>query len=253
MAITVPAAGATPPVPPMGALAISPTWAELLTSLQCMFTDPRVNFAILSASSTDGPDSLLMRRVEALACHPPVILALVSNEEPNQITLLNNPCQYTGSLANPSPVDNHMYSFTGMDAQNLAAVHLPPSAFKTSDLYNVLNNAAAIQVGLDMLPQDQSFHPHVSAMTLGMTNSACQHTIVLPMEWHQKLVEHFPHGINLKSFYNCILSTVGAGEHQTLDGVFTWWNMQHQGLPTLQGCAQDCKWTPNRPYLQWHT
>ena len=123
-----------------------------------------------------------------------------------------------------------MYGFTGTDAQNLAAVHLPPSAFENSTLYNVLNNAAVIWAGLDMLPQDQSFHPYVLVTTLGMMNSAYQHTLVLPMEWHQDLAEHFPHGINLKSFYNCFLSTVGVGEHQTLDGVFTWW--RHAALRT---------------------
>ena len=56
--------------------------------------DPRVDYAILLASinvSTDGPDTLLMR-VEALAHRSPVILALISDEEPNQITLLKNPC-----------------------------------------------------------------------------------------------------------------------------------------------------------------
>ena len=146
MAMTVPTAGAIPPVPPMGALAISPTWARLFASPQWVFTDPRVNFAILLSSlftSTDGPESLLMR-VEALVHHSPVMLALISDEEPNQITLLKNPCQYVGSLVNPSPVDNLMYSFTGKDAQNLAAVHLPPSAFEISAQYNVFNDAAAI-------------------------------------------------------------------------------------------------------------
>ena len=90
MATIVPTTGAIPPVPPMGALAILPTWAELFASLQQVFTNLTVNFAILLAllfTSTDGPESLLMR-VEALVCHSPVILAL---EEPNGITLLKNP------------------------------------------------------------------------------------------------------------------------------------------------------------------
>ena len=108
-----------------------------------------------------------------------------------------------------------MYGFTGVDAQKLAAAYLPPSAFENSTLYNVLDDAAATLTGLDMLPQDQSFHPYVLATLLGMTNSACQCTcLVLPMEWYQELAEHFPHGIDLKSFYNHFLSTVGVGEHQ---------------------------------------
>ena len=175
MATTAPTTGAIPPVPPMGALAILLTWAELFASPQQVFTDLRVNFTILLASLftfIDGPESLLMR-VEAMAHHFPVILALISDEEPNQITLLKNPHQYASSLANQNPVDNLMYGFTGMDTWNLAAVHLPSSAFKISAQYNVLDDPAAIQMGLDRLPQDQSFHPYVLATMPGMISSAC--------------------------------------------------------------------------------
>ena len=146
MATTMPTTGIIPPVPPTGALAILPTWAELFALLQQVFPDPRVNFTILSASlftSTDGPESLLLK-VEALAHCSPVILALILDEEPNQITLLKNPCQYASSLANPSPVDNLMYGFTGTDTCNLAVVHLPLSAFDTSAQYNVLDDPAII-------------------------------------------------------------------------------------------------------------
>ena len=102
---------------PITGIATLPTWAELFISPQQVFPDPRVDYTILLASinaSADGPDALLMR-VEALAPHSSVMLALISNEEPNQITLLKNPCQYTGSLINPGPVDNLIYGFMGTD------------------------------------------------------------------------------------------------------------------------------------------
>ena len=98
MAATAPTAGIVPPVPSMGALAISPTWAELFALPQQVFTDLRVDFVILSASlftSTDGPESLLSR-VEALVHCSPVILVLISDEEPNNPT--KSPCSRT--LAN---------------------------------------------------------------------------------------------------------------------------------------------------------
>ena len=47
--------------------------------------------------------------------------------------------------------------------------------------------------------------------------------IVLLPDWYQQLATHFPHGINLKTFYDQFLATVPAGEHQALDRVFTWW------------------------------
>ena len=95
MAATVPTTGIGLPVSPTGVLAALPTWAELFASLQQVFPDPRINFAVLSTllnASTDGQDTLLAK-VEALARRSPVILALIFDEEPNQITLLKNPCQ----------------------------------------------------------------------------------------------------------------------------------------------------------------
>ena len=65
-----------------------------------------------------GPDILLMR-VEALVQCSPVVLALISDKKPNQITLLKNPCRYAGSLASPSPINNYIFGFTGKDAWNL--------------------------------------------------------------------------------------------------------------------------------------
>ena len=35
--------------------------------------------------------------------------------------------------------------------------------------------------------------------------------------------EHFPHGINLKTFYDHFLATMSAAERQALEAVFTWW------------------------------
>ena len=69
MATAAPTMGIALPVPPTGALTVLPMWAELFALLQQVFPDPRVNYAILLVSintSTDGPDTLLMR-VEALA------------------------------------------------------------------------------------------------------------------------------------------------------------------------------------------
>ena len=116
-----------------------------------------------------------------------------------------------------------MYGFTGTDVRNLAAVYLPSSAFENSAQYNVLDDPATIRAGLDGLPGDQSFHPYVLATTPGMTNSACRCAIVLPPDWYRQLAMHFPHGIELKAFYDRFLSTIPVAERQALETVFTWW------------------------------
>jgi hypothetical protein len=141
-----------------------------------MFSEPVVNYGTLSAAlfaSADAPD-ILLGRVEALAQRSPVIIALVSDEEPERMTLLKNPRRFSGSLANPSPLDGLIYGFAGSDSRTLAAVHLPVTAFEISAAYNVLDDPVTLRAGLDALPPDQTFHPYVNAGTPDMTNTGCR-------------------------------------------------------------------------------
>jgi hypothetical protein len=189
-----------------------------------MFTEPTVDYGTLSAalvSSADAPD-ILLGRVETLALRSPVIVALVSNEEPERVTLLKNPRRFTGSLANPSPLDGLIYGFTGSDSRTLAAVHLPATAFEISAAYNVLDDAATLRTGLGVLPPDQTFHPYVNAGTPDMTNSGCRRALVLPMAWYADLAGH-PDGIGLQPFYDLFLATVPAADRPLYADAFTWW------------------------------
>ena len=86
------------------------------------------------------------------------MVALVSDKDPNWITLLKNPRCFVGSLLQPTALDGLLYSFSGPDAQRLAAVHIPASAFETSAAFNILDDAATIHLGLKNLPADQAFH-----------------------------------------------------------------------------------------------
>ena len=57
---------------------------------------------------------------------------------------MKNPRQYIGSLLNPLVLDGLVYGFTGPNAQNLVAVHIPVSAFETTATYNVLDDPATV-------------------------------------------------------------------------------------------------------------
>ena len=196
-------------VPPAG----PPSWQELFASADRMFVEPTVDYGTLSVAlfaSADAPE-VLLGRVESLAQRSPVIVALISDEEPERITLLKNPRRFAGSLANPSPLDGVVYGFSGSDSRTLAAVLLPATAFETSAAYNVLDDPMALRAGLDTLPPDQMFHVYVNAGTPGMTYSNCRRALVLPMHWYPDLAAH-PDGISLKAFYDQFLATVPAAE-----------------------------------------
>ena len=115
----------------------------------------------------------------------------------------------------------------------------PPAAFKSSDLYNILNDAATICASLDALPQDQLYHSYVVAGTSDMTTSSCKHSIVLPTPWYVEICEHFPDGIGIKAFYNRFLVNVTAADHQALQEVFTWWRhvASRSGGGTSRACS----------------
>ena len=208
-----------------GVITGAPTWHELFANAQHLFTEPVVEFGVLTASlftSADSPDALLAK-VEALARLSPVVIAMISDEEPERITLLKNPRRFNGSISTPCPIDGLLYGFTGSDARNLAAVHIPPAAFESSGPYNVLNDAAAIRAGLDTLPQDQLYHSYVVAGTPDMTTSSCKRSIVLPTPWYVEICEHFPDGIGIRAFYDRFLANVTGSDRQALEEVFTWW------------------------------
>ena len=120
----------------MGIVTGAPTWRELFVNAEHLFTKPVVEFGVLAASlftSTNSPN-VLLAKVKALACLLPVVIAMISDKEPDQITLLKNPRCFNGSILTPCPIDGLLYSFAGLDARNLAAVYIPPAAFKSSGL-----------------------------------------------------------------------------------------------------------------------
>ena len=106
-----------------------------------------------------------------------------------------------------------MYGFAGSDAHNLAAVHVPLAAFESSRPYNILDDAAAIHAGLDMLPQDQLYHSYVIAGMPDMMTSACKcDAIMLLTQWYGQLLGHFPDRIKIMVFYDRLLATLTVAE-----------------------------------------
>lgn len=111
------------------------TWSELFAAAGSAFVEPQVDFRVLAASMFTSNDTTnaLLARLEALSQRSPVILAMVSDEEPDQITLLKSPRCFAGSLlANLSPIDSLIYGFTGTNGHNLATVHIRASTFENS-------------------------------------------------------------------------------------------------------------------------
>jgi hypothetical protein len=190
-----------------------------------VFSAPAVPYAVISAAlfaSADPPD-VLLTKLERTALESPVVLALVSDEDPSLVTLLKNPRRFVGSLIRPTPLDGLVFGFSGPDARRLAAVHVPASAFETSAAYNVLDDAGAVRAGLEALPADHAFHPYVNVGTAGMTNSACKRAVLLPTDWHSRLAREFPFGVGLKELYDLFLAPLSAAEAPLYRDVFDWW------------------------------
>ena len=142
-------AAAPPAVGPPALVAVPlgpPLWHELYDTADRIFPALIVPYALLLAAFfclVDPPETLLMK-LERTSLESPVMIALVSNEAPDSISWVKNPRQYISSLLNPSVLDGLVYGFTGPDAWNLAAVHVPASAFETTAAYNVLDDPATV-------------------------------------------------------------------------------------------------------------
>jgi hypothetical protein len=90
---------ATPPgavplvVAPLVPLSTPPTWEELLGAPEKVFSAPAVPYAVVSAAlfaSGDPPD-ILLTKLEHTALESPVVLALVSDEDPGLVTAQKPP------------------------------------------------------------------------------------------------------------------------------------------------------------------
>ena len=164
------------------------------------------------------------------------MVALVLDKDPDWITLLKSPRQFVGSLVHPTPLDGLIYGFLGPDARTLAAVHIPATAFKVSAAYNVLDNAAAIHLGLKGLPADQVYHPYINVGTPNMMNSTCRHSILLLIAWHMQLSKDHPYGISLKALDNTFLLPLHATARHPYIDVETWW--KHAAMCTAPAGAR---------------
>ena len=175
MAAALPATAEPPAImPPLMQLG-PPMWEELFAALDQVFALPNIPYRMISAalvSSLDPPE-VLLHKLEQMALESPAMVALVLDKDPDWITLLKNPRRFVGSLVHPTLLDGLIYGFSGPDTCMLAAVHIPSSTFEISAAYNVLDDATAIHLGLEGLPEDQVCHPYVNVGTPNMTNSAC--------------------------------------------------------------------------------
>ena len=240
MAATNPAAAGPPAIIlPLTWLG-PPTWEELLATPDRAFPLPDVPYGVLSAAlfnSVDPPE-VLLNKLERTALESPMVVALILDEDLDWITLLKNPRCFVGSLMHPTPLDGLIYGFLGPDARMLAAIHIPASAFEVSAAYNVLDDAAAIRLGLEGLPADQVYHPYVNVGTPNMTNSACRCSVLLPIEWHAQVSKDHPYGITLKAFYDVFLLPLQAITGQPYADVQTWW--RHAATRATSARAQAC-------------
>ena len=223
MAAVPPVAGPPPHGP--GPLAGPPSWRELYKAADRCFTAPEVPYAVVSMAlftSANAPD-VLLNHLERTSLESLVVLALVSDEAPDWISLLKNPRRFMGSLLHPSLLDGLMFGFSGPDGRNLAAVHIPPVAFESPAAFNVLDDPAGICAGLEALPADQTFHPYVNVGTAQMMNSTCKRSIVLPAEWYIRIAKDHAFGMSIKFFYDLFLAPLGPAEAQLYTDVFAWW------------------------------
>ena len=239
MAAVPPAAG--PPASPCPvALLGPPSWRELYDSADHVFPAPNVLYAVLSAAffcSVDPPNTLLTKLKRTLL-ESPVMIALVLDKALDSISLVKNPCQFVGSLLNPSVLDGLMYGFMGPDATNLATVHIPASAFKMTVANNILGDPVNVHAGLNALLADQMFHPYVNVGTPNMLSSSCRHAILLPVEWHMRFAHDYPFEISLKAFYDAFLAPLGPAKAQPYSDIFAWW--RHAATCAASASAHAC-------------
>ena len=112
---TVPPAVVGPPALIPVVLPGPPLWRKLYNSTNHIFPAPIIPYTLLLATffhSVD-PTKTLLTKLERTLLESPVMIALVSDEAPDSISLVKNPRRYISSLLHPSVMDGMVYGFTG--------------------------------------------------------------------------------------------------------------------------------------------
>ena len=97
-----------------------PTWEEELffATADQVFALPAVPYAVLSVIifNSANPLKTLLNKLECTTLESLVMVTLVSDEDPDWITLLKNPRHFhVDSLLHPTALDGLLYGFSGLN------------------------------------------------------------------------------------------------------------------------------------------
>ena len=177
------------------------------------FADLMLSFGHGVATAQD----LCLARLSTAAVRTPIVLAVLTQDDADNITIVHAPHVYPASLAGPTPMDGHTYAIHGNQDTVLAAVGLAGnSCGRPTPL--VLDDHTVIRAALTAI------NPFVALPLAGagVTAVRVRRVMVLPVEWARRAIS--VGSFSPAAFYDEFLApAIGTGDEALYDEVFTWW------------------------------
>jgi hypothetical protein len=96
-----------------------------------------------SANNLPTPAEDLLRLAASTATNTPIVLALLSSQNPGCISFVSSPALYAPTLGDPSPLDGEVFALFGSQVSGVIPLHIPATAMGAG-VVRVLNDPAAV-------------------------------------------------------------------------------------------------------------
>jgi len=186
------------------------------------FSTPAAPYGSIDAAT--GPNAVghpvapdVLAAVTQLATHSKIVVALVTDEDPRVITMVQLPTQYNRDVQ-PTPMDGQVFGFVGPTANSILPIACPEALFEVIQV-ETLNTHAAVYTALTRAPTPSGFTAFVNNGDDGSHQITVRRGLVMPLEWAVQAATAV--SVSAQTFYDTFLQSVIG--NATYDPAFTWW------------------------------
>ena len=186
------------------------------------FDEYAVGFVALSDTFGHGVVTAMAgvreRAVDA-ASRTPIVLAVVSADDHEHISIVHTLAAYPRSIATDTVMDGNTFATCGDEPGALQHIQLHDHAFGRATI-RCLDDAVAIRA---VLTDAAPFHPEVAAGTPNSAEVQVRRALVLPVEWAAAAaggVRYTP-----AAFYDAHIAPLDAGQQIVYAECIRWWRV----------------------------
>lgn len=183
------------------------------------FANIGIQYPALAAQFGNGVNQNTRAPLAAASASTPILLALVSAQDPDHIVIVHFPTIYTPNFANPIlNIDNEAFAIFGNTEAEVHPIHLPLDAFARTTV-RTSTNPQGVRAALTAA---NPFHAIVAAGAPNSQDTQVRRVCLLPIDWADRATQSV--AVTPAAFYDTFLAPlVGTPDVGNYVEIFNWW------------------------------